>query len=255
MVQKKRVKRPVLDRTEPDRRWSGVARPAGSPREARVTESAAPAPDGRAAVGRSARAASYDAVNSAYRVVDEYMRQGQRMAEEFWLPVMGGENGPIRDASKVLERFMRAAGDMGMAWVEMMNPAGALPSASSQSPRGTAGPFTAGQQARGPEGSPEPSGRPSPGRLSVSVQSTRPVELSVDLHGAVHETDLVLKELTPVDRLLPPIQDIALEPVGADGRVTICVRVPDGQAPGVYNGILLERGTSRPKGTVSLSIR
>jgi hypothetical protein len=34
--------------------------------------------------------------------------------------------------------------------------------------------------------------------------------------------------------------------------VALRVRVPDDQPPGVYNGIILDRSTGRPRGTVSL---
>jgi hypothetical protein len=253
MGRKERVKRPVAKRTEPDRSWSGAFRP---PTDADAGGAAAtPGDSGPSAPTGDARAASYDAVNSAYRVVDEYLRQGQRMAEEFWLPP-GGGNSPMQDFSRLFERFLRSAGDVGTTWLEMMSKWTPPLAEQSSSPRGAAGPFGAGRVVRqqpSSVGGVEPSSGRS-GGLSVSVESSRTFRVSVDLNRADEPGDLELAELAAPDRSLATIRDIRLEVDPSDNRVILRVCVPDGQPPGVYNGLLLERGTQRPRGTVSLSI-
>jgi hypothetical protein len=246
MVQKKRVKRPVLERTEPDRAWNGVfgGKAAPTPREHQAAPKQAPAVNG------DVRNTSYEAVNGAYRVIDEYLRHGQRLAEQVWLPQSGG--GTAVDAfGQLFERFVRSAGDMGTAWLEMMNQRTA--SAGGDAPRGIAGPFAAGKSypADGQNGRPVAS--PSrPTGLSISVTSSRECVVSVDLLDGAELRDLHVSELASEDGA-SPIRGIQVEGLGPSA-LKVRVVVPDGQAAGVYNGILVERTTRRPRGTVSLSL-
>jgi hypothetical protein len=249
---KQRVRRPVPSRTDPDRRWRGVfGTPKTQPENGNSRASAGP--DSQAANG--ARAASYEAVNNAYRVIDEYLRQGQRMAEQFWLPSGGGTGpmGSMQDAGRVFERFLRSAGDMGAAWLEMMS-RWSSPTERDDAPAGKASPFTAGKQAPGHQARADPQGSSGASGLSVSVESSRKFQIWVDLHGQGQRTDLELRELTALDRSVPAITDIRLEAGSAEGQLTIRVRVPEGQPAGVYNGLLIGRGNHRPGGTVSLSL-
>jgi hypothetical protein len=245
MSANERIKRPELERTSPERRWNGVFEPRDAEADARSEER--PPADGDFTRSEST---PYEAVNGAYRVIDEYMRQGQKMAEEFWLPLSGGS---ARDVSRVFERFMRAAGDMGMAWVEMMSPM--RPPSRTESPKGSAGPFATstshpdGDATSGRARSAEPTG------LSVSIESSRRVEVTVDLRGGASPSDLALGALTALDSAAAPLGDVKLEPDEVDGHVVVRIRVPENQASGVYNGILLDRSTSRPRGTVSLVVR
>ena len=248
MAQSDRVKRPVPERVDPDRGWrNAVGAPAPSGPEG-------PGP-GHVPQPAQGREASYEAVNDAYRVIDDYLRQGQRMAEKVWLPAMG-DGGPLNDFGRLFERFMRSAGDMGTAWLEMMGQ-WSSPPARTEGARGGAGPFSAGRShvpAPAAGGGERPAQSTAATGLSVQVESKRAFQIWVDLLDPTDTRDLELKELASTDRALPPIVDVrfAREPDGR--RVTVQVRVPDGQPPGVYNGMLLERGTHRPRGTISLSL-
>src|SRR4051812_33851888 len=98
-MQQDRKKRPPVERTDPVRIWQAKENPesrgdrAGErPDGGRASPFASDAPDGREA--------SYKAVNEAYRLIDEYVRQGQKMAEDLWLPAQkaddGGAAAPLR---------------------------------------------------------------------------------------------------------------------------------------------------------------
>lgn len=249
--QKQRVKRPILTRTAPDRRFRGVvdARPTSKgPQSANN-------PAGAESEGNpEARAASYEAVNNAYRVVDEYVRQGQQFAEQFWLPGARTGSMGMQDVTRVFERFLRSAGDTGAAWLEMMSQWSSSPADGGGAPTGTAGPFGAGRETRAREAPDVRHGAAGATGLSVVVESSRRFRISVDLHPSAERADLDLRELTTADRSLPAITDIHLQTDSSDSRLTIRVRIPDGQPPGVYNGLLVARGTQRPAGTVSLSL-
>jgi hypothetical protein len=252
MARRQRVKRPVPERTEPDRSWRGAF--GASPDASRPPSQASSAHTDPSAPDR--KEASYEAINDAYRVIDDYLRQGQRMAEQFWLPAMGS-NGPMNQFGPLFERFMRSAGDMGTAWVEMMSQ-WSSPPRGIEVAQGTAGPFGAGKTTRHSErdfqeGPPRDRPATSTG-VSVQVESARKFQISVDLLDASEPGDLEIHELVASDRALSPIADVTIEKDASGRRVTVRVRVPKTQPPGVYNGMLLERGTHRPRGTVSLSL-
>ena len=97
MSARKRVKRPVSERAEPARSWTGAFQKlrarAG---RARISGSGTRGRAGFRWLGGSPRRVDpyLEAVNGSYRVIDEYMRQGQRFAEEFWLPSGIDRRGP-----------------------------------------------------------------------------------------------------------------------------------------------------------------
>jgi hypothetical protein len=63
-------------------------------------------------------AAAYEALNASYRMMDEYMRQSQRVAERLWMP---WARPFVGNASPFVppEAWVRAYGDMAMAWMSM----------------------------------------------------------------------------------------------------------------------------------------
>jgi len=242
------VKRPVPTRVEPDRAYSGVfgARPDSKVgAETRANGDArAPKVDGRAA--------SYEAVNGAYRVIDEYLRQGQRFAEQVWLP--NGAAAPAEQVGKLLERFVRSAGDMGSAWLEMMGQWSTPGERASQAPRGGAGPFSAGRSAReGAHRAPPPVHESVPTRLAVSVEASRAFEVSVDLAGPIEPGDIEVGPLVSKSGKSTARRPVPIDAEASD-RLAIRIRVPGGHPPGVYEAALLDRRTKQRRGTVSLTL-
>ncbi|KPJ82972.1 MAG: hypothetical protein AMS19_06025 [Gemmatimonas sp. SG8_23] len=61
-------------------------------------------------------AAAYETLNASYRLMDEYMRAGQRIAEQMWMPWMRpflGADSPFIPP----EEWVRAYGSAAMAWM------------------------------------------------------------------------------------------------------------------------------------------
>jgi hypothetical protein len=246
MNKTERVKRPEVERIEPSRSWAGALAPGADP--IRTGRDALPAPTDDPS-STSARDSGYEAVNSAYRVIDEYMRQGQRFAEEFWLPTADG-SAAAPQFPRMLERFLRSAGDMGTAWIEMMT-AGAKQGPPDVGPRGTAGPFAAGHRPEHPS-APPAQDRAAQQNFSIAVQSVRPVRVSIDAVTTLVDIDVY--PLMASDRTLPPITIPPVEIDPEDGRALVRVVIPADQPCGVYHGVLLDRRTQRPGGTISVRI-
>ncbi|HEX5101128.1 MAG TPA: hypothetical protein VFV94_16570 [Polyangiaceae bacterium] len=278
----KRRTRPEPERTEPNRAFrtapngagkspNGAATPPNgvgkSPNGAGKSPNGAATPDGAATPpngasesapnGESTRSSAFRALNDAYRLVDEYLRQGQEMAENIWLPF--GENGmPGWPSPGAPERFMRSLGDMTLAWVEVVQQWTNAQAAPQRPPNGSAGPFeaasTAERKAPAPPSAADAHAEPGPRReLGVSVEAKGRVEVSVDLAGSASSDELEAGWLQPAKGKAAPITSVSLR---VDGKkLVVHIVVPEKQPRGTYNGLLLDSRSLKARGTVSVVVR
>ncbi|HLV22074.1 MAG TPA: hypothetical protein VKZ49_14370 [Polyangiaceae bacterium] len=241
--------RPHPDRTEPRRTWW----PEGSQSAKPPTE---PAPKDAASQASGPadrpRQTAYDTVNGAYQLIDEYLRQGQRMAESIWLP-SEGEHAQRPEAAHVPNRLLRAMGDMTMAWLEMLQQSAPAPGARNPAPAGTAGPFSAGKSS--PVATPRDSGAVAAhAGLTVCVQASRPVEVSVELTRQLEHPNLVATELRPPAPGAGPSSEITVDVSQLEASSRVDIVVPEALSPGSYSGLLLDAETERPCGTVYVRV-
>ena len=224
-----RIRRPPLDRTEPIRAWSALfgSGPGGS-----LTD----------VVSRS--------VELGYRVVDEYIRQGQRAAERFNERSYGPETA-TGDIQELGARMAQYASDFFGLWLDFMQVAmsgGALreapPADDGARPRPAAPDNGAGRRA---------SDAPARTRVRVALVSLRPAEVSLDLRPEAAGRPLVAQGLRTVDPAQPKLDDVVLE-AGPDGELLVRIRVPGDAPPGTYNGVVVDAETSRPLGTLSVRV-
>jgi len=256
----KRRTRPEPERTAPDRAWKRSPPKNGS--ASREAHGAAPegngaAPEGNGAVPPAAKGAA-GTLNDAYRLVDEYLRQGQEMAENIWLP-FGGKGAPAWPSPAAPERFLRAMGDMTLAWVEAMQGFTNASAAPTEQPSGSAGPFQAVSDP--PSAAPSPTAAPAsaakpaprPRELGVSVEAKGRVEVAAVLHELADAGALEASELRPAKGKAQPIREVS---VSAEAeRVLVRIVVPDTQPRGTYNGLLLDAKAQKPCGTLSVVVR
>lgn len=262
MAESTRRTRPVPTRSEPKRTWpqgfensSRGGESHGEPEPARAA--GAPPPSGT-------RESVDGTVNNAYRLIDEYLRQGQRMAKSAWLPFQGN-SGDNHEPSNAPARLLRAMGDMTMAWFEVVQQtAGGGQQHPGAGPVGTAGPFAAGKAP--PPGAAPPSSAAPPTQpkdaassvpfasIKVTVQSSCPVEVSVEVTGRPSSHQLLATELRCPSNDASPIAGVEVEISAIDAAPTLRIIVPEGQPRGMYSGLLLERENHRPCGIVSLSV-
>ena len=250
MDTKERIKRPTPTRTRPLRNWSTLFSAAG--------ESAAHA--GAGSAGAKPEASLNDVVSRSvelgYRVVDEYIRQGQKVAQRF-TERSYGPDAMAGDAQELAARMAQFASDFTALWFEMMQVG------MSNVGRWPLPPFDGSGVAAGRSPAPPPAAPPSaapaaepppPVRVKVVVTSPYPTEVSLDLRNGGAAQRLVAQSLRAVDEATPRLSDVAIEDGGEDAPMTLRIRVPDGQPPGVYNGLIIDAETGKPMGTVSLRI-
>lgn len=229
MKQHERIRRPIPERKEPIR---GDALAIFGPPES----------PSRGAGGERVSAGPADtvvrAVELGYRVVDDYIRQGQNAARLMARRAYGPK-AMINDVQDIAARLMQYGAEFMDVWMQLMGQAGVGQAATPASahPPGGAEPRT-GVRA----------GSSSP-RVAIAIESPLAVEVTVELDPPGGRS-LVVQELQAPSGG-PSIAGVAIE--GVDPP-RLRVRVPPEQPAGTYCGLVLDAETSLPAGTVVLRV-
>lgn len=250
MSDRQRPKRPQLDRTTPLRSWSGLfsgVRPASAGDE----PSARKGPSLEDVVSRS--------VDLGYRVVNEYIRQGQKAARRMSEGSYGAEAWTT-DAQDLAGRMAQYASELVGTWFELMQ----LTVGSAALGRVAAGQPAGRAESEPPAPVPDP-GQPSTptsapgapasgGHVRMKIVSIRPVEVVVDLRPDAAQRPLRAHALRATDPSKPRLNQVMFQSNGAGEPPTLHVRVPDDQPPGAYEGVVLDADSNRPVGIVRVII-
>ncbi|WP_075008870.1 hypothetical protein [Stigmatella aurantiaca] len=206
-------------------------------------------------------------VEMGYRVMDEYMHEGQNVARALWPPYLGGAM-PHEELPRRIGAMVQSFSDFASLWLEMMERFGAgrppMQAPGGTPASGTAGPFSAGCE-------PEPrvasgavsSQAASAGReadaatllgFSLDIQSTRRIELSIDLRPQSASLPLRVLDLRSPEPDKPRLTGIAIEGFPAEDRVLLRIHIQDSQPAGNYSGVIIDERTSLPRGTLAVRI-
>jgi hypothetical protein len=250
MSARKRITRPQLERTEPMRHWPTLFGMAGS---------GAPQTEGKA--GPAGRRSLNDAVSRSvdlgYRVIDEYIRQGQRAAQRF-TDRSYSTQAMTGDVQELAMRVGRYASEFAAVWFELMQAA-----VTGVAQRQTAPPSNGARATAplSPSTAPSAAQATTPGyataehaRVRIVMTSLRPAELSLDLRPDAAARPLLVHALRAVDPDTPRVTDVVFEAAVNGDPPTLRLRVPADQPAGVYNAVIVDAETSRPAGTISLRI-
>jgi hypothetical protein len=251
-----RKKRPVAERTEPRRDMSSMF---GSQKEpaAKNGESNGASPDPHVASG----------VGAGYRVIDEYLRQGQEAARAAWmggLPGLGGVGGRGEaELAAMASQMLRYSTELASFWTSMFNSI-SRPSPVGDIPRP---PMPGGFDFGGPMPSPKPtSPEPAPKaappkapesatapQLTLAIDSKLPVEVSarLDPHGPLGK--LRVHDLRAASEKLPRLRGVRAEL--RDGGLWIALKVGSKHPAGVYSGVIVDDATNLPAGTLSVRVK
>jgi len=240
-----RVKRPKLKRTQAARTVSSLLGLAGGapPRDdATAEQGAATFGD---VVGRS--------VDLGYRVVEDYIRQGQKTAERMASRNYGQE-ALTGDLQELGMRVVRYASEFMAVWFDFMERAaagGVLPSLrTSDAPPPPADPGAGPDVAR----SAGTAGGDGGARVSVEVASPWPTEVAIDLRPGVADRRLVLHALRALEPEKPRLEGVSFQPGSGAAPPVLRIQVPAEQPAGVYYGLLVDEQTAAPAGTLSVRI-
>jgi hypothetical protein len=200
-----------------------------------------------------------------YRVIEEYLRQGQNVARAMGIPSPGGA--PADDGlQNRMGAMLRSFTDFASLWMDMMarvGTGGAAAAPGAAPPSGTAGPFPAGARPDAPVPpkavAPEPQAVPEPQvmaplGLTLDIESPQRVEVSLDLRPRSSGLPLVVHDLRAPEPDKPRITGVRLEGLPEEERVVLHLRVAEDHPPGVYSGLILDERTGLPRGTLTVRI-
>ena len=226
-----RVKRPTPARTSPIRDFSTVLQdePAG-------TKSP---PDSQPKTGNGEQPRSdflsdtvAQGARLGYAVIQEQIRQGQLVAQQW---TQGKRPGNGFDVSALLQRTMHLSTDLGALLFDVT-------SAITRTGNGDAhraGGAPASGAGAGPQGV-------ANARLSVEIEARGHTKVMLDLAAGAIESNLHVPALYSLDGASAPLTQIIF-----DG-LALRVQIPDEQPSGTYSGVVVDRGTNEPRGTLSV---
>ncbi|HVC43326.1 MAG TPA: hypothetical protein VND20_00800 [Candidatus Binataceae bacterium] len=260
-----RYRRADPDRDGPLRNWSKMMRPSGS--AAASTGSATPSapadPHDASANGADPDHVADDTVAgdiaTAYRVIDEHLRAGQRAAED---RAGGRAAGPSSDAAGAAWKAPATAAPIAAAGLEDLIAQGMrfysimvplwTDFIAAVTASGAAGDF-AGALGRAMSQAPGASDRRA-AAIAIEVTSCRPAEVTLDLPAPAIAGALTIAPLRALEPDRPPLAEVALVVGATDGRTILRVRISDTHPPGLYTGLVVDRLSGEPRGTVSVRL-
>jgi hypothetical protein len=255
-----RATKPVLIRSKPIRSWSkafgGVAA-SNTAKAANTTKTTKTAKTTKA--GQSSTSASgsvTDGVRLGYRVIDDYLKKGQEAAQS-----LGGAGGETLKAAstevqRLTQRMFQYASDLASAWMELVQTmtvtglASGEASAKNGAPRSATVGEEAAPQAREPVANPAD----QPCAVSLEIESPLPTETTIDLRRRAIDQPVDVQPLSSDDLAAPRITGISIVALPKAGRVLVRVRVPPTQPSGVYRGLIIDRSSNLPCGTLAIRV-
>jgi hypothetical protein len=228
MSERDHLRRDDPARTGPVRHWSNLYRRSDS---WDLRDGGAEPREGTGSASWSGVVAQ--GVDLGYRVIEEQIAQGRRVAEQlgsrsYDASAMGD------DFRQINERMWRYYADLGALWMEYAGSLlGGLAPWRMEPPRST----------------------PTNARtaLAIDVTCSRPTRVALDLPAGRAQSALRCHPLRALDEGTPPLSDVVIERDAAE-RLALRVRVPEPQPPGVYVGAIVDRETGEPRGTLSVRV-
>lgn len=278
MSDRPRIRRKDPDRDAPIRSWSNMFRsPAGTvaapngngtaigvPSDEFITAGVAisPAPESSASEQEPISEEAYHGVESAYRVIDEYLQEGRRAAQarldEARATASGASNMSgvdptgIKNATESLQEMItqgvRFYSSLAPLWAGFVNSmatsAGVLNSSTTTPATAPLAP------------APIPRGADITGAapISIEIASARMARVTIDLAPQASVTNLATTGLHALEPGRPPLADIKFTIDASANRPVVRIRVPDHQPAGVYNGVVVDKDSGDPRGTITVRI-
>lgn len=249
MKHPERVRRPPVERDHADRSFQTLFAPPREPSSAAAGGAAAP----------SLSDVVSQSVELGYRLIDDYIRQGEKAARRMSDRTATPQT-MLGDAQEMAMRFAQHASGLAAVWIQLLQ----LTAASSGMPFAASflDPLNAGAGGRPPrtpardthENGEPPAPTKERTRVRIEVVSSQPIETVLDLQPDAAQRPLVVHALRATDADSRRISDVTFQP-GSDGApACLRIRVPAAQPPGTYCGLIVDAGSSRPVGSLSVSL-
>jgi hypothetical protein len=185
------------------------------------------------------------AVDAAYKVAEENVREGRRAAERLRANLTAPEAGS-ETAKAVANRLVGLTRELGSTWVELI-----VAVLKDPELRGLLDRITAHDRPR-PDAEAAP--RPAAAGVVQRISSRRPVEVTLSPLPELGPTPTLgvagLHALIPDT---PPIGQVRFLP-RPGGGLELHIQTPDDQPPGVYSGVVVDMNSQRAVGMLSVQV-
>ena len=280
MSDRPRIRRKDPERSAPIRDWSNLFRAAAAQGAAAGADNSATSgaqangnsPDGAGSASAFAgNAAAHDAVSeearlgieTAYRVIDKHLQEGRRAAQAR----MGrdGRTGPggfaaaaaASPGAGIAQDSIQELVAQGIRFYSSLAPlwSGVLDSiASSTVARDGARADGRAAAPRAPADMLRTAASGAAAPVIVEIASTRMTRITVDLAPNPGAGTLAINGLHALEAEKPPLKDIAFTIEAGSNRAVVRLRVPDGQPAGTYCGVIVDKDSGEPRGTITLRV-
>jgi len=230
----KRITRPQPARSAPIRTFLGTPPPPAAP----AVPSGDSAPSAKGAAPEPVGDAIANAVDLGYRVLDEYLQQGQRAARRFGV-APGRAEAAVDDLQALATRMARYTSDFLGVWAQFVDVA---LSAGGLAPQAAPGARPA---------APAPAGRLA---ITVRLASLQQAEVAVDVAPDLADRALTVQDLRSADPNVTPIGGVRLEAATETTPARLHVTIPPDQPAGTYIGVVVDDASGRFAGTVTVTV-
>jgi len=245
--------RPPLARTGPLRNWSTLFAPPGGRRQPAAALGTPPtgSPEREDVVSRS--------VDLGYRLIEEYIEQGQRTAQQFGAAGFDPQR-LTSDVQDLAARLAQYASEFTAVWVELlqMTLTGLAGAAGAPAARGPAPAWWSEETGLGPERAPSSSApataADAPPCLRLALEAAQRASVEIDVQPSRLGHPLVVHALRTPDDSAPRIDQVQFQPATDEAGATVRIAVPAGQPAGVYSGLVIDTSTNRPAGSVTVVV-
>lgn len=243
MRQRERLRRADPERTGPIHDWSKLYRADDSfdsrkPELDTLTNGNHGQPPG-------VSEAAYRGVELGYQVVDKHIREGRAAAQR--CQRTGSAQTTRRDAmdeidaERIIERAFRAISDLLPVWRDVLNSIAAATFSRTSSTSANPGPPVRNELS-------------AECAVAVELTAARPTRVTLALPRGYAQIPLVVGALHALDPDKPPVTGIDFIPACSGERACVRIRLPSDQPPGVYAGILADKESEEPCGTLTIRI-
>ena len=240
---KERLRRQDPSRSEPIREWGQLFRQAEPEGAAEAANAGA---DNGATSPQLDDVVSH-AVNLGYKIVEEHIDQGERVAEQISDGSSSASASAGGDATEFIQRLLRFYADVGLICFEFIESL----SRSAVVKDGMRGFMDDGVAAPAGQAAQDPGHR----NIPVDMVSEAPARVALDLTAPVNGCALGVHALFALDQSRPPLQDVGFHNDTPGSDTTLRIRIPPGQPAGTYTGAVIDAATNQPRGTLTVQIR
>lgn len=243
MRKRKRLRREEPLRTGPVRGFSGIYGRSGKHR--RYEEATVPKPRQREpAAGVPNNEPVARAVALGYQVIEDYLRAGREAAAQLSSRQTYNGRVALNGLPELVNMIVRGYSEALPVWVELAN-----------SLLRVEGLRTRDEGSVDRKSSVDDAHEKIASAISIELVTTRPVRAKFEMHKASHRMSLVAHGLRAVEADKPPLNDIKFVQSENDHPGTLRIFVPASQPAGRYSGVVVDRSTGEPCGTLSVVVR